>query len=123
MSELLDRCLDDGRGVLRHCHVGSDGNRTPAGLLDDRARRFETLYAARREHEVRPCLGKRPSERHAQARRGPGHNRDLVVEAEAVKHRGHICPFVVVRARAIARYTWRLNARPMWLPGTSTQVA
>jgi hypothetical protein len=54
------------------------------------SRRFETLHAAGREHEVCPCLGKRLSERHAQARGRPGHDRDLVVETEAVKHRGHI---------------------------------
>ena len=94
MPELLDRCLDDGRGVLRQCHVGGHRNCTPAGLLDNRARRFEALHAARREHEVCPRLGKRLGERHPQARGGPSHDRDLVVEAEAVKHRGHICPLV-----------------------------
>jgi len=94
MPELLDRCLDDGRDVLRQCHVGGHRNCTPAGLLDNRARRFEALHAARREHEVCPRLGKRLGERHPQARGGPSHDRDLAVEAEAVKHRGHICPLV-----------------------------
>jgi hypothetical protein len=94
MPELLHRCLDDDRGVLRQCDVGGDRNRSPAGLRDNRARRFETLHAAGREHEVCPRLGQRLGERHAQARGGPGHDRDFVVEAEPVKHRGHIGPLV-----------------------------
>jgi len=71
MPELLDRCLDDGRGVLRQCHVGGHRNCTPAGLLDNRARRFEALHAARREHEVCPRLGKRLGERHPRPEEAP----------------------------------------------------
>ena len=73
---------------LRVGDVGGDGDRAPAGALRPALRLLEPVGAAGAEHDVGAGLGQRLRERHAEARRGAGHDRDSTVEPEPVEDGG-----------------------------------
>ena len=82
----LHRGVDERLAVLGLGDVGGDGDRLAARLLDELLRLLQLLHAPGAERDVRPCLGERLGERHAEPRRGPRHDRHLVVQPEPVQH-------------------------------------
>ena len=107
--ELLDGGVDERLAVLGLGDVGGDRDRAAARRLDELLGLLELLDAPRAERDVGAGLSQRLGERHPEAGRGAGDDRDLVVQPEPVQDshaRGSYPP----RPRLVTRQCPRMGA-------------
>ena len=110
--ELLDGGVDERLAVLGLGDVGGDRDRPPARRLDELLGLLQLLDAPRAERDVGAGLSQRLGERHPEARRGSGDDRDLAVQLEPVQDshaRGPYPPGAAARHATMPRHgcgTW-----------------